>query len=254
MSEQRADFIPHGMTLEQCHDAILQSLMQGTSGHYRIGLLYNHIVENRLAVNQGYRTTREYFRRHVRVLSQPALTRYGEVARSFHLPVVEQYGMARLGALLEYLRLAHIWLWQIDQKDPGSTPIEVPRRGGLRLTKPFADCTVEDVREAIQARRAWPGHGPLEPEEEPVQRYLQTLGRHFRDHAQCHPDIDAEVHGRRLHVRIRHLRVWELAKLAEALVPTLKAPKPAVEAPQPVVETPPASPAGVKVQLARVFS
>ena len=157
MSEQRADFIPHGMTLEQCHDAILQSLMQGTAGHYRIGLLYNHIVENRLAVNQGYRTTREYFRRHVRVLSQPALTRYGEVARSFHLPVVEKYGMARLGALLEYLRLAHIWLWQIDQKDPGSTPIEVPRRGGLKLTKTFADCTVEEVRR--RSRRGGPGRG-----------------------------------------------------------------------------------------------
>ncbi|WP_395845681.1 hypothetical protein [Cystobacter fuscus] len=55
-------------------------------------------------------------------------------------------------------------------------------------------------------------------------------------------------------MRIRHLRVWELAKLTEALVPTLKAPKPAVEAPQPVVEAPQPSPTGVKVQLARVFS
>ncbi|KFE66378.1 hypothetical protein DB31_0851 [Hyalangium minutum] len=38
----------------------------------------------------------------------------------------------------------------------------MPRRCGLRLTKAFADCTAEDLRDAIQARRAWPGHGPLE--------------------------------------------------------------------------------------------
>ena len=247
MSAQRADFIPRSMTLEQCQEAMLQSLMQGTAGHYRIGLLYNHIVENRLAVNRGYRTTREYFRRHVRVLSQSTLTRYGEVARSFHLPVVEKYGMASLGALLEYLRLAHIWLWQIDTAEPGPTPIEVPRRGALKLTKPFADCTAEDLRDAIQARRAWPGHGPLEPEEEPVQRYVETLRRHFWDHAQCPPEIDMEVHGRRLHLRIRHLRIWELAHLTEALVPTLKEPAPVVEAPQP-------APMGPKVKLARIFT
>lgn len=261
MSEQHANFVPRNMTLEQSHDAILQNLMQGTSGHYRIGLLYNHIVENRLAVNQGYRTTREYFRHHVRVLSQSTLTRYGEVARSFREPVVEKYGMTRLGLLLEYLRLAHIWLWQIDRKEPGSTPIEVPRRGALKLTKLFADCTAEDVRDAIQARRSWPGQGPLEPEEEPVQRYLQTLERHFRAHAQCHPNIDAEVHGRRLHVRIRHLRVWELAKLTAALELTLKAAQPVAEAPKPVVEAHPAAPpppafplSAPTVQLARIFT
>lgn len=267
MNEQRADVLPYPMTLEQCHDGILKSLGKGTAGHYRIGMIYNRIVDNRLAVNRGYRTTREYFRHHVRVLSQSTLTRYGEVTRFFHLPVAEKYGMARLGMLMEYLRLAHIGLWQIDRKEPGSTPIEVPRKGALKLTKAFADCTEQELREAILARRAWPGHGPLEPEEEPVQRYLEALGRHFRDHAQCHPDIDAEVHGRRLHVRIRHLRVWELPKLATALEPAVKESKPAVPAPVQGVETPspaplaappgvetlPPSPGGTKVQLVRGF-
>jgi hypothetical protein len=246
MSEQRAEIISSSMTLEQCHDSILQGLMQGMAGHYRIGLLYNHIVENRLAVDRGYRTTREYFRKHVRVLSQSTLTMYGAVARSFRLPVVEKYGMAQLGALLEYLRLAHVWLWQIDTSEPAPTPIELPRRGGLRLTKPFSDCTAKDMRDAIQARRAWPGHGPLEPEEEPVQRYLQTLQSHFADNSRCPPRIDSQVHGRRLHLRIRHLRVWELPRLTEALGPTLKPTQ------LPVPATP--SPTGLKAQLAAVAS
>ncbi len=237
--EKRAEIIPWTMTLEQAHDAILQCLMQGTAGHYRIGLLYNHIVANRLAVNRGYRTTRVYFRRHVRVLSQSTLTMYGAVAQSFHLPVAEKYGMASLGALLEYLRLAHIWLWKIDTDEPGPTPIELPRRGGLKLTKPFSDCTAEDLRDAIQARRAWPGHGPLEPEEKPVERYVETLKQHFTENTQFPPKIDAQVHNRRLHLRIRHLRLWELGRLMEALRSILKPAEPAPSAaPAPTAPSP----------------
>jgi len=244
MDLQNLDPILSPMTLDQCHDAILQNLMQGTAGHYRIGQFYNQMVERRLAVNRGYRTTREYFRRHVRVLSQATLTRYGAVANSFQLPVAEKYGMASLGALLEYLRLAQLWLRRSDAAEPGPIPIEIPRRGGLKLTKPFADCTAEDLRDAIQARRAWLGHGPLEPEEEPVQRYVQTLRRHFQDNAQCPPEIDLEVHNRRVHLRIRHLRICELARLTEALEPTLKPAVPAVEAPP--------APTGLKAHLARL--
>jgi hypothetical protein len=248
MIAQRADFIPSSTTLEQCHDAILQSLMQGTAGHYRIGQLYNHMVFHRLAVNRGYRTTREYFRQHVRVLSQSTLTRYGAVAHAFELPVAEKYGMASLGSLLEYVRLAHLWLRRVDRQEPGPMPIELPRRGGLKLTKPFADCTAEDLRDAIQARRAWPGQGPLEPEEEPVQRYVQTLERHFQDHSRCPPEIDVQVHNRRAHLRIRHLRIWELAQLAEALRPALKPTEVG-----PVAVAPPAL-TGINEEIAKLAS
>jgi hypothetical protein len=174
------------------------------------------------------------------------LTQYGAVARAFQLPVAEKYGMASLGALLEYLRLAQLWLRKSEAAEPGPIPIEIPRRGGLKITKPFADCTAEDLRDAIRARRAWPGHGPLEPEEEPVQRYVQTLRQHFKDNTQCPPEIDMEVHNRRVHLRIRHLRLWELARLTEALEPTLKPTEPAAKAPP--------SPTGLKALLAQLTS
>jgi hypothetical protein len=139
------------MTLDQLRDAIVQCLLQGTAGHYRIGKLYRHIVYYRRAVNEGYPTTREYFRRHVRVLSHASLVMFGAVARRFNQEVCEKYGMASLGALLDYERLGPI---SMDWREPGTTPIEIPRRGGLMLTKPFADCTLDDLRQAVQARRA----------------------------------------------------------------------------------------------------
>ena len=141
------------MTLDQLRDAIIECLLQGPAGHYRIGKLYNHIVWNRRAVNAGYPTTREYFRRHVRVLSHASLTMFGAVARKFDQPTCEKYGMANLGALLEYERLRYGTVLYVP-REPGNIPIEIPRREGLTLTKPFADCTPEDLRQAVRARRA----------------------------------------------------------------------------------------------------
>lgn len=141
------------MTLDELRDAIIQCLLQGAAGHYRIGEIYNHIVRNRRAVNAGYPTTREYFRRHVRVLSHASLTMYGAVERNFTQEVCEKYGMANLGALLEYERLRYGSVTYLP-REPGNIPIEIPRRGGLTLTKPFSDCTPEDLRQAVRARRA----------------------------------------------------------------------------------------------------
>lgn len=219
--------IPPTMTLEQAQDSILQCLMQGPAGHYRIGRLYNHIVRNRLAVDQGYATTRHYFRRHVRVLSQSTLTMYGAVARRFPLEVCEKYGMASLGALLEYARLSCMF---VKGHEPGPTPVWIPRKGGLEISKPFSDCTAEDLRDAIKARRAWPGQGRLDPEEKPVECYVETLKQHFAENTQFPPKIDAQVHNRRLHLRIRHLRLWELGRLIEALRSILKPAGPAPSA------------------------
>ncbi|HYH97202.1 hypothetical protein [Hyalangium sp.] len=222
MSEQSAERIPRTMTLEQAHDSILQSLMQGTAGHYRIGQLYNHIVAHRLAVNRGYGTTREYFRRHVRVLSHATLTMYGAVEHHFRLPVCEKYGMASLGALLEYLRLACIHIWNVDTDEPGPTPIQIPRRGGLQLTKPFSDCTAEDLRQAVRGARSWPGKGTRERDEERVERYLEMVKRHFAQHARFRPEVLGHVHNLRFHLQIRHLRLVDLERLTEVLRRTLE--------------------------------
>jgi hypothetical protein len=230
MSEQNAEIIPWSLTLEQARDQMLQGLLQGTPGHYRIGKLYNYVVEYRLAVDAGHRTTRAYFRHHVPVLSQARLTMYGAVVRKFSLELCEKYGMLSLGMLLEYLRLAHIYLRRVDRDEPGPTPIEIPRKGGLAITKPFSDCTEEDLRQAVRARRAWPGQGTRDEHEERIDRYVELLRQHFAQNARWAPRIDAEIHNRRVHLRVRHLRLIDLEPLTEALLPTLKPSEPALAA------------------------
>lgn len=226
MSEQNAEIIPWSLTLEQARDQMLQALLQGTPGHYRIGKLYNYVVEYRLAVNEGYRTTRTYFRHHVPVLSQARLTMYGAVARRFSLEVCEKYGMLSLGMLLEYERLA--WNGRVNKAEPGPTPVEIPRKGGLKITKPFSDCTEEDLRLAVHAKRAWPGQRTQDRHGEQVERYLEVLQRHFAQNARWAPQIDVEVQNLRVHLRVRHLRLIDVEPLTEALLHTLKPAEPAL--------------------------
>jgi hypothetical protein len=227
MSEMNAEITPWSLTLEQARDQMLQGLLQGTPGHYRIGKLYNYVVKYRLAVDQGHRTTREYFRHHVPVLSQARLTMYGAVARRFSLEVCEKYGMLSLGMLLEYLRLACISLWSVDTKEPGPTPIEIPRKGGLAITKPFSDCTEEDLRQAVYAKRARPGQGGGETYEAHLEQYVAVLKQYFAQNARYSPKIDVHVHQWRVDIRFGHLVPVDLEPLTEALRRTLKPSAPA---------------------------
>ncbi len=202
------------MKLEEVPEAILQCLMPGGAGHYRVGRIYNRVVARRLAVNAGYPTTREYFRRHVRVLSHGALVMFGAVARGFPREVCEKYGMSHLGALLEYERLAPV---HVKPSEPGDTPVEVPRRGGMMLTKPFADCTLEDLREANAQQRARLTTGRRRSHEEHIQRFCDTLQRRLEPSARLPVEVDARIIHWRLRVRLGNLDLDDLERLTEAL-------------------------------------
>jgi hypothetical protein len=216
--------IPWTLTLQQANDEILQCMLQGSAGHYRIGRLYNCLVDRRLAVNGGYRTTREYFRRHVRVLSLSTLTMFGAVVKRFPPEVCEKFGMLRLGTLLEYERYAPV---SVSRHEPGRTPIEIPRQGGLMLTKPFADCTAEDLRQAILHQRAR-ARGPQEAEQrEQLERFCATLGQYLSEHSSSHVEVEPRVGPWwKVRLQVRNLLLSDMTRLTEALRRSLTPPPP----------------------------
>lgn len=213
------------MSLDELRDAMLRCLLQGSEGHYRIGELYNHVVDGRRAVNAGYRTTREYFRKHVRVLSHAALTRFGAVARHFSREVHAKYGMASLGALLEYNPEAFRYG---GSSDPGSFPIHLPRRGGMQLTKPFADCTLEDLRQAVAAGRS----GELSEEDQArVRRYRETLRQYLDENTHLPVKIEVNAWPWEVRLHVHNVLLKDLEPLTEALLRGLKTALPAAAGP-----------------------
>ena len=65
-----------------------------------------------------------------------------------------------MAALLTYEKAADL---EADREEPGNTVIEVPGDNGQVAAKPFSQCSVEELRKAIQLKRKPGSSKPLPP-------------------------------------------------------------------------------------------
>jgi hypothetical protein len=169
--------ITEGMTLEQVRTTMLQLMMEENSNHHRMGQLYNYVVDKRLAEKAGYKDAKDFFGQRLADLSQPALTMYGAVAKAFSEPVARRYGITCLSLLLTYKEVADI---EVNFQEPGGTLIDVPDDKGLVVTKPFGECSVEQMRRANQRKRKPASSKPLPPEVElRADQYREAVAGRF---------------------------------------------------------------------------
>jgi hypothetical protein len=149
------------MTLEQVRGAFTELLAKESGNHHQMGVLYNHVVDNKLAENTPYKNAPGFFAAHFKELSRTALVGYGSVARNFTAAVCGEFGVSRLLLLLTYKELTGI---QLNSAEPGGTFIAVPDEHGVVAHKLFSDCGVADLRKAVQAKRRPTSSAPLPQE------------------------------------------------------------------------------------------
>jgi hypothetical protein len=152
--------VPEGMTLEQVRVAMLGLMAQESLNQHHMGQLYNHVVKNKLAEAAGYKDARAWFSQHLVDLSQSALTNYGAVAEAFSEDVGRRFGMSCLLLLLRYEKSTEL---EVDREEPGNTVIEVPGNNGQVQAKPFSQCSVEEMRRALQGKRNPGSSKPMPP-------------------------------------------------------------------------------------------
>jgi hypothetical protein len=169
--------IPEGMTLQQVHTEMLGLMAQEHTNHHRMGLLYNYVVDRKLAEKAGFKDARDFVTKHLANLSQSALSMYGAVAAAFSEPVTRRYGVTCLHLLLIYKEAVDL---EVNHADPGNTPIEVPDAGGQLATKPFGTCNVEEMRRALQRKRKPASTRPLPAETLALaEQYSEAVTGHF---------------------------------------------------------------------------
>jgi hypothetical protein len=169
--------VTEGMTLEQVRLAMLQLMREENVNQHRMGQLYNHVVDKKLAEKAGYKDAKDYFSQHLADLSQSALSMYGAVAADFSEPVARRFGVTCLYLLLTYKEAADL---EVNHEDPGGTLIEVPDDKGLVTSKPFGDCSVEQMRRALQRKRKPASTKPLPPEAEALaEQYSEAVTGRF---------------------------------------------------------------------------
>jgi hypothetical protein len=169
--------ILEGTTLEQARVAMLQLMREESSNHHRMGQYYNHVVDNRLAEKAGYKDARDYFSQHLADLSQATLSTYGAVAKAFSEPVARRFGVTCLYLLLIYKDAAGL---EVNHEEPGGALIEVPDDKGQVAARPFGDCSVEQMRRALQHKRKPASTKPLPPEAEVLaEQYREAVTGRF---------------------------------------------------------------------------
>jgi hypothetical protein len=137
---------------------IRQLLAAGNSNCHEIGVRYNQVVEHKLAEKAGYKNAPEFFSQQLKELSRATLAMYGAVAAVFSAEACAQYGMSALSLLITYAEAAGC---ELDANDPSTMLVEVPGDGGAVDTKFFGECTVADLRKALQRLRKPTSSKPL---------------------------------------------------------------------------------------------
>ena len=169
------------MTLEDVRVAFL-ALMQGeNTNHHHMGQLYNYVVDTQLAELAHYKSALDFFILQVKDLSRATLASYGVVARNFTEGVAIQFGVTRLSLLVTYKEAANI---PLNRDEPGGMMIDVPGDNNVVVSKPFSDCSVQDLRKALQLKRRPTSSTPLPATALAlVDQYRKTVTSHFPAHA-----------------------------------------------------------------------
>ena len=169
--------IPEDAPLEQLRGELLELHAQESCNHHRMGQLYNHIMDKKLAEKAGYKDAQAYFSKHLADLSLSALKMYGAVAENFSEPVARRFGVTCLNLLLVYAEAADV---EFNHEEPGNTPIEVPDEKGLVSTQPFSACSVDQMRRALRRKRKPTSSKPVPPAAEArAEQYSEAVALRF---------------------------------------------------------------------------
>jgi hypothetical protein len=169
------------MTLEDVRVAFLALVTGENTNHHHMGQLYNYVLDTQLAEAAGYKTALDFFTAQVKDLSRATLASYGAVARNFTEGVATQFGVTRLSLLLTYKEAAGI---ELNRDEPGGMMIEVPGTNNTVVSKAFSDCSVQDLRKALQRKRRPTSSTPLPATDlAMVDQYRKAVTSHFPAHA-----------------------------------------------------------------------
>jgi hypothetical protein len=206
-----------GMNLAQAKVAFLGLMAQEHINHHQMGQLYNYVVDNKLPEKAGYKDAKAWFTEQLVDLSQAALTMYGAVAAAFSEEVARRFGVTCLSLLLTYAEAADL---EVNHEEPGPALIEVPNEQGHVTPKAFSQCSVEEMRRALQRKRKPASSKPLPPEAVVLaDRYREAVTGSFPKGALIKVQVRNQK-GKAV-LDFKGIPVEQVAKLIEALMAQL---------------------------------
>ena len=203
------------ITLAEVRERVLHVVGQGNADAYQLGWLYNYVVDRELAQQGGFKDAADFFKKEVKVLSQSSLTAYGAVARAFTATVCVKYGLHNLYTLLTYEKVAVL---TVDGNEPGPTPIQVPQEDGTVAQKPFAECSMEELKRAIKHKRTPPRPLPQDASTR-LETYRNVLDQHLSGRHSI--QVSARLERDKVLISFKDIPEEQMAAVIEALMDSL---------------------------------
>jgi hypothetical protein len=177
-------------------------------------------VAKKVAEKAGYKDARDYLSKHLVDMSQPALTMYGTVAAEFSETVARRFGITCLSLLLTYQEAADL---EINPEEPGPTLIEVPDEKGYVTPKPFAQCSVEEMRRALRRKRKPASSKPLPAEVEArAEQYSEAVLARFPQGKGVRVQVLVRNQKGKAVMDFKGIPMEQMAQLVEALAGLLR--------------------------------
>lgn len=182
------------------------------------------MIAKQLAGDRTRSSAQRYLTQAVKELTAKELFVYSRVALRFTRKTCKTYGMRRLMSLLNYSERFRVpW----SQPDPGPTLIGIPDPDGTLRQKPFAECTREEMAQALL--RETP---EVVVEKDPEERMpvpsadaecVQLLrdGLHQRLGLRSRTRLMAKMLDGRVHVTLKNVSVEDFGRLVGALLESL---------------------------------
>jgi hypothetical protein len=198
------------LTFEAAVEQIHALLRDEGAAQWKIGQLYNYIIDNKLAEQNGYRYAREFFAHEFNEVGRSSLVNYGAVAGAFTEVAAQTYGIAKLVKLLTYLKLMKQGL---IEGDPGEFVVNILQLDGSTVSKRFADCTREDLAAAIRALRLAPSLPGADSKllEQLQQALMDKLGE------ESNATIKGTWNGSETELSLTHVPLSQLRAVLDAL-------------------------------------
>ncbi|HVG58550.1 MAG TPA: hypothetical protein VNA24_08340 [Hyalangium sp.] len=218
MQAQPTTDTPELRELHEHCTRIRQLLAAGHANCHEIGVRYNHAVENKLAEKAGYKNAPEFFCQQLKELSRATLVAYGTVAKEFTAEMCGRYGVTTLKLLITYAEASGS---ELDTNDPGTMLVEVPNEHGEVDTRFFGECTVTDLRKALQRLRRPTSSKPLPADTRSRAEQCRTLwSAYFPEKL----GVRVEVSNRKgkAVMSLKDIPLEQLEQLTALLAPTLQ--------------------------------
>jgi hypothetical protein len=98
----------------------------------------------------------------------------------------------------------------------------VPQKDGSLVEKPFAECTVEELKLAVKSKRSPLPVPPSEQDQIRIKALSDSITKHFSE-TSSRTRLNSRVYMSTAYVTLQDVPVAELEKLAEALMDGLVA-------------------------------